>query len=51
MPMKANIIEKGTTNGSTTDFDGKYSIEINPEGILIFSYVGFNSKEVPVPLE
>ncbi|WP_438423387.1 TonB-dependent receptor [Aquimarina macrocephali] len=43
-----NIIEKGTSNGSTTDFDGKYSIEVNPEGILVFSYVGFNSKEVPV---
>ncbi len=43
-----NIIEKGTNNGSTTDFDGKYSIEVNPEGTLIFSYVGFNTQEVAV---
>ncbi len=43
-----NIIEKGTTNGSTTDFDGKYSIEVNPESTLIFSYIGFNTKEVAV---
>ena len=43
-----NIIEKGTSNGSSTDFDGKYSIEVNPEAVLVFSYVGFNSKEVPV---
>lgn len=43
-----NIIEKGTSNGSTTDFDGKYSIEVNPESTLIYSYIGFNTKEVPV---
>ncbi|WP_103068475.1 TonB-dependent receptor [Aquimarina sediminis] len=43
-----NIIEKGTSNGSTTDFDGKYSIDVSPEGTLVFSYIGFNTKEVPV---
>lgn len=43
-----NIIEKGTQNGSTTDFDGKYSIEVNPDAILVFSYIGFNTKEIPV---
>ncbi len=44
-----NIIEKGTSTGSITDFDGKYSIEVSsPESILVFSYVGFNKKEVPV---
>ncbi|WP_378188205.1 TonB-dependent receptor domain-containing protein [Aquimarina sp. W85] len=43
-----NIIEKGTNNGSTTDFDGKYSIEVPTDAILVFSYVGFTSKEVPV---
>ncbi|GGX28086.1 TonB-dependent receptor [Aquimarina muelleri] len=43
-----NIIEKGTSNGSTTDFDGKYSIEVSPKSTLIFSYIGFNTKEIPV---
>ncbi len=43
-----NIIEKGTNNGSTTDFDGKYSIEVDPEGTLVFSYVGFNTQEIAV---
>ncbi|MFL1895575.1 TonB-dependent receptor [Aquimarina sp. 2-A2] len=43
-----NIIEKGTNNGSTTDFDGKYSIEVPADAILVFSYVGFTSKEIPV---
>ncbi|TYP74986.1 TonB-dependent receptor [Aquimarina intermedia] len=43
-----NIIEKGTSNGATTDFDGKYSIEVPADAVLVFSYVGFTSKEVPV---
>ncbi|WP_062058618.1 TonB-dependent receptor [Aquimarina longa] len=43
-----NIIEKGTTNGSVTDFDGKYSIEVNPESVLVFSYIGFNTREITV---
>ncbi|AXT59882.1 TonB-dependent receptor [Aquimarina sp. AD10] len=44
-----NIIEKGTSNGATTDFDGKYSIDVsNAESILIFSYVGFNTQEISV---
>ncbi len=43
-----NIVIKGTNQGSTTDFDGKYSIEATPDNVLVFSYVGFNSKEVAV---
>ncbi len=43
-----NIAEKGTNNGSSTDFDGKYSIEVNPESTLVFSYVGFDTQEVVV---
>jgi TonB-linked SusC/RagA family outer membrane protein len=45
----ANIIVKGTTNGIMTDIDGKYSITNVPaKGILIFSFVGLQSKEVAV---
>ncbi|WP_103867369.1 carboxypeptidase-like regulatory domain-containing protein [Aquimarina sp. I32.4] len=43
-----NIIEKGTKNGSTTDFDGKYTIEANPESILVYSYIGFAAQEIAV---
>ncbi|MBW1295179.1 TonB-dependent receptor [Aquimarina litoralis] len=43
-----NIVEKGTSNGVITDFNGTYSIEVNPEGTLVFSFVGFESKEVSV---
>jgi len=43
-----NIVIKGTNEGTTTDFDGKYSIEATPENTLVYSYVGFNSKEVLV---
>ncbi|NLP58698.1 TonB-dependent receptor [Lutibacter sp. B1] len=44
-----NIIEKGTKNGTTTDYDGKYTIKVsNSNAILIFSYVGFESKEINI---
>lgn len=45
----ANIIEKGTTNGVTADFDGNFSIEVsNENAILIISYIGYATKEVAV---
>lgn len=45
----ANILEKGTTNGVTSDFDGKYSINLsNENAVLVVSYIGFASKEVIV---
>lgn len=43
-----NVIEKGTTNGVTTDFDGNYSIDVSEGAILVFSYVGFEAQEVVV---
>lgn len=43
----ANIIEKGTTNGTQTDFDGKFTLELaNANAILVVSYLGFKSQEV-----
>ena len=45
----ANVVEKGTTNGVTADFDGNFSIEVsNSNVILVVSYIGFASKEIPV---
>ncbi len=44
-----NIVEKGTTNGTISDADGKYTISVsNENAVLVFSFVGFAPKEVPV---
>lgn len=50
MPIPGvSIVEKGTDNGTVTDFDGNYSISVSePDAILVFSYVGFKTKEVKV---
>jgi TonB-linked SusC/RagA family outer membrane protein len=44
----ANVVEKGTTNGTVTDFDGIYSLDVSPSAVLHFSYVGYNPQEVTV---
>jgi TonB-linked SusC/RagA family outer membrane protein len=48
MPLPgANVLEKGTTNGTQTDFDGKFTLLVeNKNAILKISFIGFNSKEV-----
>jgi len=44
-----NVSVKGTTNGTATDFDGKYSIDnVAPGSVLVFTYIGYVSKELPV---
>jgi len=43
-----NVIEKGSSNGVITDFDGKYSITVQKNSILIFSHIGYLSKEITV---
>ncbi|MBC7000247.1 TonB-dependent receptor [Cytophaga sp. FL35] len=44
-----NIVEKGTGNGQISDFDGNYSISVaGRETVLVFSYLGFETKEVLV---
>ncbi len=43
-----NVLVKGTSKGVSTDFDGKYLIEVQSNSILIFSYLGFQSKEIQV---
>lgn len=47
MPLPGvNVIWKGTSTGAVTDFDGKYSIDVDETATLIFSYVGYLSQEV-----
>jgi len=43
-----NIVEKGTTNGTTTDFDGNYEITVPADATLVFSYIGFGNVEEKV---
>ncbi|HET8804475.1 MAG TPA: carboxypeptidase-like regulatory domain-containing protein, partial [Aequorivita sp.] len=44
----ANVIIKGTSSGTQTDFDGNYTISANVGQTIVFSYVGFSAKEVKV---
>ena len=45
----ANVIEQGTMNGVVTDVDGNYTIEVkNPQAVLVISYIGYKTQEVPV---
>ena len=41
----ANVVEKGTTNGTITDMDGNFSLEVSPNSILVVSYIGYKDQE------
>ena len=43
-----NIVQKGTIKGTTSDFDGNYTIEVNDDAVLVFSYIGFEQQEIAV---
>ncbi len=44
-----NVVLKGTTKGTSTDAAGKYSIDVeNNDAILIFSFIGYVTQEIPV---
>ena len=43
-----NVVEKGTTNGTASDFDGNYSISVSSNSTLVFSYVGYGTVEQAV---
>lgn len=48
----ANIVEKGTTNGTTTDFDGNFSLVVTKfPAKLVVSYIGYSTQEVDVNQE
>ncbi len=44
----ANVLVKGTTTGTQTDFDGNYTINVEGEATLVFSYIGFVAQEIAV---
>lgn len=43
------VLVKGTSTGTSTDFDGNYTLNVeDPNGILVFSYIGFSTQEVSI---
>lgn len=43
-----NILENGTSNGTITDFDGKFTIQVSAKATLTVKYVGYQTLQVPV---
>jgi TonB-linked SusC/RagA family outer membrane protein len=43
-----NILIQGTTSGAVSDVDGNYSISVEPDATLVFSYIGYISQEIAV---
>lgn len=46
--LGATVMQKGTSHGTATDLDGKFSISVPSKAILLVSYIGYDTKEVPV---
>jgi len=44
----ASVVEKGTTNGTMTDLDGKFSLTVSPKATLTITYIGYKSQEIAV---
>ncbi len=42
----ATVMEKGTNNGTVTDFDGNFTLHVKPGATLVISYVGYEPQEV-----
>ncbi|TRX59920.1 TonB-dependent receptor [Fulvivirga sp. M361] len=42
-----NVVEKGTTNGTVTDFNGNYTLSIADGATILFSFVGYVTQEIP----
>lgn len=43
-----NVLVQNTSNGTSTDFNGNFSIDVAPEDVLVFSYLGFIDKTVAI---
>ena len=43
----ATVMEKGTTNGTVTDFDGNFKLKVEAGKILVFTYIGYEKQEIP----
>lgn len=43
-----NVVEKGTTNGTVTDIEGRFELNVPSNAVLVVSYIGFDSQEIAV---
>ncbi|WP_368389562.1 carboxypeptidase-like regulatory domain-containing protein, partial [Parabacteroides goldsteinii] len=41
----ANVLQKGTTNGTITDIDGKFTLTVPQNSVIVISYIGYNPQE------
>ena len=44
----ASVVEKGTTNGTVTDFDGNFSLSVKPGATIVISFIGYETQEIKV---
>ena len=44
----ATVMEKGTSNGTVTDLDGNFTLDVQPGAVLVISYIGYTTQEIPV---
>lgn len=44
----ANVMEKGTNNGTITDFDGNFNLKVSSDGVIVISYIGYKPIEIRV---
>ncbi len=44
----ATIVEKGTANGTVSDFDGNFSLQLNEQGTILISYIGYVAQEIKI---
>ncbi|MDF9831144.1 TonB-dependent receptor [Parabacteroides sp. PF5-6] len=44
----ANVVEKGTTNGTITNFDGEFTLSVAANATLVISYIGYIEQQIPV---
>ena len=47
----ANVLVKGTTNGTITDFDGNFQLSANKGDIIVVSFIGYTTQELPATAE
>ena len=44
----ASVVEKGSSNGVITDFDGNFTLNVKPGATIVVSYVGYQAQEIKV---
>ena len=44
----ASVVQKGTTNGTISDFDGNFTLTVPSDAVLTISFVGYKTQEIPV---